>query len=381
MVALFGADGIGFGVWAGLIPHFQQQLGFTTPQLGIPLLALVCGAIISMPLAGSFSARRGSMTLGGPACFAFASALCLVAGTAAIGHGVLFTLAAFLFGATKGLIDVSANTQAVLLEEARQRPLNAFCQACWSLGGLTGSSLVAVVGREEAFITPLLIVVAGAIAAIGVFAPRRLVDDRNPEQKAGGGTSTGVFSALRDSPHLRILGALAILSLFTEGVMSDWAAVYLREAGGASNSFAALGYTAVALAMTTGRFSGDWAIRKLGPANVLRLGGSMVALGILLAVGTGLTIGHPAGIMGGFVLLGLGVANLVPVIFSAAGKDPIAGAGPGIATVTTLGFGGFLIGPPLIAAISAGIGLSGALLILLLAGGVIAWNAQRAVRV
>ncbi|MDP0500473.1 MAG: MFS transporter [Verrucomicrobiota bacterium JB022] len=377
VAVLFAVNGLGFGVWAGFIPHFQEQLGLSHPELGVPLLALVLGAIISMPLAGSYVAHRGSATLGAPASVLFALALGAITWSSWAQVSLLFTLAAFSFGASKGLLDVAVNTQAVLLEQARQRPVNAFCQACWSLGGLTGGGLVVLISRQEALIIPFLIFTSFLLVGMGFAAHTGLVDDRH--NHASDAPKSNVLKALRDSPHLRTLGLLAMLALFSEGVMADWASVYLREAGEVSTAASALGFTSFALAMTIGRFTGDWAIDRLGPVNVLRLGGSLIALGITAAVVAGVAFGSPVGIVLGIISAGLGVSNLVPVLFSAAGKDPIAGAGPGIATVTTMGFGGFLIGPPIIASLSGLIGLPFALLLLIVSGGIIFWSAQRAV--
>ena len=373
VVLLFCADGLGFGVWAGLIPHFQQQLRLSAPQLGVPLLALIFGAMSSMPIAGSVIARYGSIRVAVPAALAYALALTTIAWAAAGANTLFFTLAVFGFGCAKGMLDVTVNAQAVLLEKIRLRPLNAFCQGCWSLGGLTGSGLVVLLTRREGCVFGFVLVVSITIGTAVLLLRRRLVDDRVTDAVSSGPGQVrpGVLAALSSSSRLRALSGLAVLAFFVEGVMTDWAAVYLRTSIGLSAASAAVGYTVYAFAMTTGRLAGDGVIRRFGPVAVLRGGGVLMISGVVVAVVSGAWLHWREGIMVGFVVVGLGLANLVPVIFSAAGRGPVAGPGPGIATVTTLGFGGFLLEPPTVAAMSAGVGLSVALLLVVVAGATI----------
>lgn len=372
IVLLFGADGLGFGVWAAMIPYFQHRLGLTPSDLGVPLFALVTGALLSMPATGSLVARWGSRRPALPVVIGYAVALASIALAAELGWRMAFTVAAFAFGCGKGMLDVIVNTQAVALEEARRRPVNAFCQGCWSCGGLAGAAIVSLALGHLARGAVLVFGVSVALVVAALVARPRLLDGhaRGPARRVG------VLGALRRSPRLRILGALALLALFAEGVMADWAAVYLRTATGVTTALAAAGYAVFAGAMTVGRFSGDGVIRRLGSAAVLRLGGGLAFLGMAIAVVAGGWLQQPVGVVAGFVVVGLGLANLVPVLFSAAGRDPVAGPGPGIATVTTLGFAGFLIGPPIIAGLSAVVGLSCALGLVVLAGAAIALTAH-----
>jgi fucose permease len=150
------------------------------------------------------------------------------------------------------------------------------------------------------------------------------------------------------------LGILALLGLMAEGAMTDWSAVYLHDTLGASPSVAAVGFAAFSLAMAAGRFTGDALVGRLGPRRVLRGSSAVAAVGL----GTALLLGHPAVGVVGCALVGLGIANIVPVLFSAAARVPGVPPGQALAAVATTGYLGFLAGPPLIGAVAAAAGLA-----------------------
>ena len=164
------------------------------------------------------------------------------------------------------------------------------------------------------------------------------------------------------------LAMVGFFGLMAEGAIGDWASVYLHSEVGVTLSLAAAGYAAYSIAMAAGRFSGDWLAERVSGKNILQ--GS----GLLMAAGIGCALVFPSWwpAVAGLMLTGIGVANVVPVIWGAAGRDTRMGAGPAISTVTTVGYLGFLMGPPIIGSLSVAIGLRLAMVVIVLAGLVVA---------
>jgi len=340
---LFLVDGMTFGTWAALIPSFQQRFGLSNGQLSWVLFGLVLGALISMPLTGQLIARWGSRTIALPAALAFCAALTVLA--LAPNYATLIA-AAVLFGAVKGAVDVSINVQAITVENAIEKPIISSFQAFWSLGGLGAAFLLSIAMNHGFPATLLMLAMAVFLLLLTLSAFDRLLSDRSPVKKEQRGFSWP------DSKLLR-LGGLAFLALFSEGVLLDWSAVYAHSVANVSVAVAPMAFAAFALSMAAGRIVGDLLIARFGPIVVLRVSGALMALGVGVAV---LIPTWPAVLMG-FATVGFGIANLVPILFGVAGRVHENGAGPGLATVTTLGYFGFLSGPPVIGALAAFAGL------------------------
>jgi MFS family permease len=351
---LFFVDGLGFGIWAGHIPVFKQKFELNDAQLGVALFALVFGSIVSMPIVGRLISRFGSRSA------------CIVSG---LGYGVIipllalapwfptFAALAFVFGACKGGFDVSINAQAHHVESATGRSIMASFQALWSVGGLMGAGLASVALRHG-FGAPFSLGLVGPIVmTVVLFFGRKLMKEPIVQPKH----SNGFW--FRNHRVLRI-GILTFLALFSEGAIADWGAVYLKNTLGVSAAAAAVGYVGFSLAMAIGRFLGDRFVNRLGILFVLRVCGALTASGVTFSV---VVQNFPAAVVG-FIIAGFGVANLVPILFGAAGRDSEAGSGPALATVTSLGYFGFLIGPPLIGLLAEGIGLRAALALIVVFG-------------
>nr|WP_165250091.1 MFS transporter [Paludisphaera soli] len=318
-----------------------------------------------MPATGRALAGRSSRSVVLAGSAAFCLTIPMVAFAAhSLGSTALFTLAAFLFGATKGVIDVSANAHAIGVERSGSVALLSTCHGGWSLGVLCGASSVAIALRlgTPPPLTSLLIAL-GLLGLVGA-ASRRL-----PEVEAAG-PSPGRPASVWPRGRLIPLAGLAFLGLFCEGAMGDWAAIFLADEVRATASAAALGFAAYSLVMMCGRFAGDRLVERLGPAALLAASGLSVALGLGLALATRT---YPAAVAG-FALVGLGVANMVPILFRSAGRGPDSGAA--IASVSTVGYLGFLVGPPLIGTLSQAAGLSAALGVVVLFGLTIAAGAR-----
>jgi MFS family permease len=340
---LFVVDGMTFGTWAALIPSFQQRFGLSDGQLSWVLFGLVLGALISMPLTGQLIARWGSRAIALPAALTFCATLTVLA--LAPNYATLIA-AAVLFGAVKGAVDVSINAQAITVENAIEKPIISSFQAFWSLGGLGAAFLLSIAMNHGFPATLLMLAMAVFLLLLTLSAFDRLLSDRSPLKNEPRGFSWP------DSKLLR-LGGLAFLALFSEGVLLDWSAVYAHSVVNVSVAVAPMAFAAFALSMAAGRFVGDLLIARFGPIVVLRVSGALMALGVGVAV---LIPTWPAVLMG-FTTVGFGIANLVPILFGVAGRMHEDGAGPGLATVTTLGYFGFLSGPPVIGALAAFAGL------------------------
>ena len=364
--AMFLADGLGFGMWAGHIPAFKQKFQLSDSSLSIVLLAVAVGAILSMPLAGQVVRRFGSRF-----CIAVSVAsfgLCLVS-IALAPSLILFVVAALLFGAAKGGVDVGINAQAVVVEKCYGRPIMSSFQALWSVGGLAGGFLTsAALGLGSMPITNLL-GVGSLILLLDLLFYSHLLRDASSRMSGGWNR----FHLPGKS--LFYVALLTFIALFSEGVLQDWAAVYMRQVVAVPIAVAAVGYAGYSTAMASGRFIGDRVVAVLGARFMMRLGGALIAVGLLAA----LLVPRPISAIAGFVVAGLGISNLVPILFGAAGRDPVLGPGPGIAAVTTIGYFGFLIGPATIGQMSTFFGLPVALSLVAVFGLIIAASGPAAI--
>ena len=355
---MFLVDGMTFGTWAAMIPTFQQKFDLNAGQLSFVLFGLIAGAMISMPISGQISARYGSDRLALPAALAFS--LSLIALALAPTYGALIA-AAVLFGALKGAIDIAVNAQAITAENNYGKPIMSSFQAFWSLGGLSAAFFVSIALNSGYSATFLILAMSGALFLLGLSSHGGLLRDGSGKRKEKRRLT------MPDTRLLR-LGGLAFLALFSEGVLLDWSAVYAHKVAGVSVAMAPIAFAAFALCMAGGRFSGDYLVVRFGPVNTMRLSGILVVMGITVAV----IFQSWVAVLLGFATVGFGIANMVPILFGAAGRVDKKNAGPGIATVTTLGYLGFLSGPPLIGALAAFAGLPAAFIMVIIFGTVIA---------
>lgn len=362
---IFLLNGTGIGLWAAHVPVVQARAGLDTGVLGMLLLTIAAGAMASMPLAGWLSTRWGSRraTLASAFAFAVMTAVLICA-----SHPVGVFFAAFAFGASNGALDVAMNANASEVEIARGVPTMSSFHAFFSLGGLVGAALGGLLiqgGFGDG---------SGALATSVVIIAATLVVMRRVMTGPASAAHTSHF-ALPRGPAL-FLGLLALLCMAVEGALVDWSALLLTERTGATPASAAIGYSAFSIAMAACRFAGDRLTVRFGAANVMVSGGVAILLGLLIAVlGT-----HYAVAAVGFALVGLGAANVVPLIFAAAARTPGMSAGGGVATAATVGYTGFLMGPPVIGWVAAHTNIAVALGGLSLAGAVIAFNARAVVR-
>jgi MFS family permease len=360
---IFLLNGAGIGLWAAHVPVVQARAGIDTGVLGFLLLTIAGGAIAAMPLSGWLSGRWGTKTvaLSSAGLFALTSALLMNVD----GVTALF-LAAFAFGASNGVLDVSMNANAAEVEAARGVPTMSSFHGFFSLGGLLGAALGGLLigagwgdGRGA--------LAAGILIALAVVLCARFVLAVAPQR----GGEQGSHFALPRGPAL-FLGLLGLLCFAVEGALVDWSALLLTERTGAAPASAALGYSAFSVAMAACRFAGDRLVLRFGAPRIMVCGGLGMFAGLMLAV---LSTHFVLSALG-FALIGLSAANVVPVIFAAAARMPGMSAGGGLATVATLGYAGLLMAPPLIGSIAAHTNIAVALGVLSLSGLVIALNAR-----
>ncbi len=341
---LFFVNGAVLASWLPHIPAVKSRLTSGDGQLGLVLLAMAAGALVALPAAGPLIARLGSRAVTSSAALVF----CLAMPLPVLSSSLPALVAALvMLGAFNGLLDVSMNAQAAAVERAAGRPIMSSFHALFSLGGVAGALLASgAMAFGTADVTHVSAAALVALVAVALALPGLLPCSPRPE---GSGPALA-----RPTRALLALGVLALLGLLAEGAMADWSAVYLRDTLGATPAVAAVGFGAFSLAMTGGRFTGDALVARLGPRLVLRASSGVAGAGLAVA----LLVAQPiAGIMG-CALVGMGIANVIPVLFSAASRVPGVEPGRGLAAVATTGYLGFLVGPPLIGAVAELVGLA-----------------------
>ncbi|HWT24600.1 MAG TPA: MFS transporter [Solirubrobacteraceae bacterium] len=364
--AVFFVNGAVVGSWVAQIPWAQQYFDLSKSTMGLVILAMSVGVILAFPVAGQRIVRHGSrrmVAVGGALCVAALVPVLLMP------HPILLAVALFVLGLANATMDVSMNAHGVSVEKALGRPIMSSLHAGWAFGGVFGAGFAAA--GTVAGIDPRMVAAAAAVTLLAVLAacfPRLGAGSAGEGERAPGFTmpSRGVV----------LLAVLAFLVMITEGAMGDWGGLYLREDAGAAAGLAALAYAFFAGGMTLGRMVGDAVNHRVGPVALLRGGALLTALPLAAF----LLIGTPAAGLVGLFLVGLGVANGVPLMFSAAGRRADTAPGPGIAAVSSMGSLGFLAGPPFIGMLADAVSLPLALATLVLGAVAVFALAQRATR-
>ncbi len=364
---LFLVDGTVFGTWAALIPSFQDRFVLSAGQLSWALVGIVIGAMVSMPVAGQLTFGLGSKRICVAAGLAFPG--CLLALMLAPNFGFLIA-AATLFGVCKGLMDISINAQGIAVENALGKPVISSFNGFWSFGGLAAAAAVSF-ALHRGLKVPLLI---GSIAVLLMTMTATVQKYLLHEERV---TDASERPAPWAPPNKRLLwlAAMAFLALFSEGVLLDWSAVYAHTVSHVSLATAPVAFAAFSICMAVGRFTGDLFTAKWGTLASLRLSAALMISGMTVAILWQTWIAT----LSGFMVVGFGIANLVPIIFRAAGQAHELGAGPGVAVVSTLGYTGFLCGPPVVGVIAAFAGLPAAFCLVIVFGFVLAVVGKRAI--
>ncbi|WP_437679135.1 MFS transporter [Sorangium sp. So ce131] len=361
VAAAFFSYGAAFASWIVRIPSIREHIGLSPAALGGALFGASLGALVAMPVAGWLAGRVGSRPLIRVAPLALGAALVLPALASSL---LTLTLALVAMGLAGGTLNLAVNAQGAAVERAYGRPIFASFHGIYSLGGLAGAAL------GGAFIqwgVPTLVHLAAVgvgISALAWWATRHTLSVTKPPAAApttDAGSRPGLLA-------LAPLGAIAFCVLVGEGAIADWSAVYLRDVVGASPAAAAAGYAAFSIAMTGGRFVSDRIGAALGPRRLVYLGGLASALGLGLA----LVVPGFWTVIIGFAGVGAGSSVVFPIALRAASGDGGPGSEAAIAAVSTAGFLGFLVGPPLIGLTASYVSLRGALVWVVLASAVVA---------
>jgi MFS family permease len=345
--ALFFVNGYVVGNWAPKIPSFKADLGIDEAVLGLMILAFGIGSLITMPLVGVGIAQAGSRAIATVLAVALAPMLLLL--TLAPGPWTAATVLVLLGGLVGGM-DVAMNANAVAVERRMRRAIMSSCHAWWSLGGLVGAATGGVlIGRFGVTGHALAVLVAG-LAILAAAIPAVLRDAPAPGAPAAarskdGRATVGLLPVL--------VGITALFSMIPEGAVLDWSALYLQQELGASVETAGLAFAAFSATMAVMRFSGDPIRDQLGAVLTLRVSTLVAGMGMLVAAWADGVVGAAAG----FALAGLGIANMVPIAFSAAGNLPGLAPGIGISVVSFMGYSGLLFAPSLIGFVAKHTGL------------------------
>jgi MFS family permease len=332
--AFYFCMGFSFMSWASRIPDIKTNLHLSAGELGSILLALPIGQLIMMPVSGRLVTKYGSKTILSFAILLYAIELTNLGWAT---HGWQLALGLFIFGIVGNMSNISVNTQGVLAEKIYGRPIMTTFHGVWSLAGFSGS-LVGLLMMNLGF-TPRkhFFIVAAFVFAVVFIARRYLI--------TGTSTSNGskkFFS--RPEGILVKLGIIAFCSMAAEGMMFEWSGVYFREVVKVPNSLVTMGLTTFMIMMATGRFAGDKIIARIGRKRTLQISGILVLIGLLIAV----VFPYLVTATIGFLIVGLGVSSVIPTIYSTAARTAKVAPGMALAGVSSIGFLGFLMGPPLI---------------------------------
>lgn len=327
----FFAAGFAMGCCAPFFPFIKENVSADKSEFGLLLLCLGIGAIIAMPITGIISAKRGSkpmILLGG-----FVMAL-LIPVLVIVETQFILAIIIFLLGASLGTLDVAMNVHAVEVEKIEKRSLMSNFHAQFSIGGLAGAGLMTVFLFFETSLLSSSVIAASITFITMTLTVKRLLN----------------VSTVKKTKFMLPKGVVILLAIFAaiiflvEGAVVDWGALLIIDRELTAPKSAGIGYILFSIAMVVARLSGDEIVKAIGEFKVLIFGVVITILGILIIVLSNITIIA----LSGFMFIGLGVANLVPIFFSAAGRQTVMPPAIAIASVTTTGYAGILLGPVII---------------------------------
>lgn len=362
---VFAASGGLFATWVSRIPAIRDDLGADDRGLGFALLCTAVGSLLAMPLSGRLVSRVGAravLTVCIVVCIPAYPALALAPNLVALG-GVLFVL-----GAAVGVWDVAMNVSGHVVEREAGRDLMPGFHAAWSIGTVVGAGVGALAAR--AGLDPVLhFTLASVGVGVAALAAVRVMPDgtEEPGDTAEGEHHVPPVGPLIRDPRLLGLGVMTFCAAWAEGAANDWLALMLHDDRDASGALAAAGFAVFATAMTTARLLGTPVVTRVGRVRTLRAGAVLAAVGVVVL----LTVPFLVAGYAGAALWGLGIAVAFPLAMTAAGETP--GRGPSaIATVATIAYAGFLVGPPLIGSLAHAVGLDHALwVVVVLTAGIV----------
>ena len=349
----FSFFGLGFATaaWAPLIPFAQQRLHFNHADFGLLLLCSGLGAMLAMPATGKIVQRIGCRV---PIGFALLLLAVLLPSLSLWTTPLMMAITLFLFGTAAGSLGVALNIQAVVVEKNSLKSLMSGFHGMASLGGLAGvltiTALLAlsISAVMSAFAVSLLLVII-----IFLSVPYSIKSVENTSLEASSKVKNSIRQRL-PQPLIILIGIACFIIFMTEGAAMDWSGIYLTQQYGVNTAFAGLAYTFFAIAMTTGRFTGHYLIRYFGEKKLLTYSAICATLGLALVS----IAPHWWLVLVGYTLVGTGCSNIVPIMFSRAGRQTVMPSAVALSCVSTMAYTGILVGPAFIGMVSELIGLS-----------------------
>ncbi len=337
VAAFFFVSGFGFASWASRIPTLQQKLHLNEAELGSTLFAMPLGLMLTLPLTSYLLNKYSSryvMLMGS----VFYNILLCILGF--VTNTFQFVTVLFLFGCSRNLMNIPVNAQSVGVQTLYPKSILSTFHGIWSVSGFAAAALGAWMISSD--ITPSIhFIIIGAICltTMAIFFKNTFPNDVKKTNAVG---KKKLFN-FPDKPLVK-LGLIAFSCMACEGIMYDWSGIYFQKVVHPPKALFAIGYVAFMSAASTGRFVGDWFINKLGVKKVLQICSSLIAVGLLLSV----LLPYLFTATAGFVLTGLGISCIMPMLMGLAGKLSDKAPGVAIASVSTVSYFGFLLGPPII---------------------------------
>lgn len=347
--SIFLVCGLGIASWAPMVPYAKDRLGLHEGHLGLLLLFLGCGAILIMPVTGIFINRYGSRIVMTVSALLMALFLPLLL---VVGNIYLMAVLLFLFGAAVGSVDVAMNAHGVQVQKLYGRKIMSSLHGLFSVGGLAGSLGLGFLVKSGLQPVHAAIGISILLIVISLFQYKHLLEKEPADEKET--SQTGRYAWLRGS--VIFLGMLCFAAFLSEGAMLDWSAVYLRDHKGMPSAFSGAGYAAFSVAMAIMRLLGDGLVEKFNSKTMVVGGSLLAAAGLMLAI---LSIDIYL-VLSGFIFLGIGAANIVPVFFTDGGHLPTVPATVAIPAISTMGYAGQLAGPAILGFIAHHVSLSAA---------------------
>ncbi|HWD41845.1 MAG TPA: MFS transporter [Fimbriimonas sp.] len=364
--AIFFVFGALVGGWLPHIPDIQHALGLSNRVTGLALLGSAIGAVVSMPFVGHLIHRFGSRHVSVAGALGACLAMPWVVWQPSLA-GLILNL--FILGLCYGVLDVGMNAHSVAVQEGHDRPILSAIHGWFSLGGFAGSGGAALAELLKVAPKPHMLIASAVLIAVTFGAMPALL----PADTDKGGAEGPKIVVPRGM--LLLLGVMSLCGFVSEGGILDWCAVYLRNGLGATPEVGSIGVGVSSFGMAVGRFVGDSAVHRFGHVKILAWSGLMLAGGIWL----GVNVPYPSMAIAGFAIATFGIANVVPILFYAAGTLPDVNPGAGLAAVMTCAYCGFLGGPPIIGFIADKRSLGFAIGLLGLMGLFVTANSKRAI--
>lgn len=352
--SLFFQSGLCFSTWASRIPDIKEVFSFSDSELGALLLVRPAGALVALPLAGILVDKYGSRRSSTAGIILFSLSLLMLGFSPTVP---LLVFSILVFGVAANLINISNNAQALIVQENYGRVIMASFHGLWSLAGFFGAAIGVLMLYLNISISLHFLLISGTILLLLVLSFPHL----SKENKSSGEKKL-VFK--KPDRYLLTLGLIAFSGLLCEGCMFDWSGVYFKQVIEVEEGLVVVGYMAFMGTMALGRLISDRFTNRFGSTTIIQVSGSLIFLGLLTAVAFPYLI---TGILG-FFMVGAGTSSVIPLTYSAVGKTKKFSPGIALAMVSTLGYFGFLFGPPLIGFIADLLSLRASFLLVAIVG-------------